>query len=152
MRDLWEPVNPLPQVGTGFVGESDMNRIINIIGVCLLAMAGALLTLSEIALAQTGAGQVLTRDGVSITFDLKPLASDGQLREGEFADVQFRVTDGASGQPLSGVAPGAWIDPQAVARLDEADMVGQLGEIGRCRHCARHLALHRLEILAILGG
>ncbi len=115
MRDLWEPVNPLPQVGTGFVGESDMNRIINIIGVCLLAMAGALLTLSEIALAQTGAGQVLTRDGVSIAFDLKPLASDGQLREGEFADVQFRVTDGASGQPLSGVAPGAWIDPQAVA-------------------------------------
>jgi len=92
-----------------------MNRIINIIGVCLLAMAGALLTLSEIALAQTGPGQVLARDGVSIAFNLKPLAKDGQLREGEFADVQFRVTDGASGQPLSGVAPGAWIDPETVA-------------------------------------
>jgi hypothetical protein len=37
------------------------------------------------------------------------------LREGEFADVQFRVTDKASGQPLSGVSPGAWMDPEAVA-------------------------------------
>ena len=76
-----------------------MNRIINIIGICTLAMAGALLTLSEIALAQTGAGQTLNRDGVAVDFNLKPLAADGKLREGEFADVQFRVTDSASGQP-----------------------------------------------------
>lgn len=92
-----------------------MNRIINIIGICSLAMAGALLTLSEVALAQTGIGQTLNRDGVAVDFNLKPLAADGKLREGEFADVQFRVTDSASGQPLSGVAPGAWVDPQALA-------------------------------------
>ncbi|MEG3012816.1 MAG: cytochrome D1, partial [Pseudomonas sp.] len=90
-------------------------RIINIIGICTLAMAGAVLTLSEIALAQAGASQKLNRDGVAVDFDLKPLAADGNLREGEFADVQFRVTDSASGQPLSGVAPGAWIDAQALA-------------------------------------
>ena len=92
-----------------------MNGIINFIGVCALAMAGAWLTLGEVALAQTEPGQTLARDGVSIAFNLQPLASDGKLREGEFADVQFRVTDGASGQPLSGVAPGAWIDAQALA-------------------------------------
>ena len=92
-----------------------MNGIISFIGVCTLAIAGALLTLGEVALAQTEPGQTLARDGVSIAFNLQPLASDGKLREGEFADVQFRVTDGVSGQPLSGVAPGAWIDAQALA-------------------------------------
>jgi hypothetical protein len=43
-----------------------------------------------------------------------PLGADGVLREGQFADVQFRITDKASGQPLSGVAPGAWLDPQTL--------------------------------------
>ncbi|RON68841.1 YncE family protein [Pseudomonas fluorescens] len=92
-----------------------MNRIINITGVCLLTVAGALLTLGEIALAQPEAGQVLKRDGVAVDFKLQALAADGKLREGEFADVQFRITDSASNQPLSGVAPGAWVDPETVA-------------------------------------
>ncbi|MCF4998496.1 beta-propeller fold lactonase family protein [Pseudomonas syringae] len=92
-----------------------MNRVINIISLCVLVMAGALLTLSEIALAQTGGAQTLARDGVAVDFKLQALAKDGVLREGEFADVQFRVTDSASGQPLSGVNPGAWVDSQAIA-------------------------------------
>ncbi|MCU7250841.1 YncE family protein [Pseudomonas koreensis] len=102
-----------------------MNRIIRISAGVLL-VAGALISfgvwrtapsamLSEVALPDTWSGQTLARDGVNVAFQLKPLASDGKLREGEFADVQFRVTDGASGQPLSGVAPGAWIDPQTLA-------------------------------------
>jgi YVTN family beta-propeller protein len=113
-----------------------MNRIIRIsAGVAVLA--GALLSfgiwrtappamLSDVALPDTWSGQTLARDGVTVTFQLQPLASDGLLREGEFADVQFRVSDGASGQPLSGVAPGAWIDPQTIA-ADQAQ--------GRERSC-----------------
>jgi len=62
-----------------------------------------------------GAEQTLVRDGVSIALQVAPLARDGVLREGEFADVRFRLTDSASGQPLAGVAPGAWIDPQVAA-------------------------------------
>ncbi|WLH37654.1 YncE family protein [Pseudomonas sp. FP2196] len=92
-----------------------MNRIINITGVCLLTAAGALVTLGEIALAQAESGQTLARDGVTVDFKLQPLAADGKLREGEFADVQFRITDSASSQPLSGLAPGAWVDPETVA-------------------------------------
>jgi DNA-binding beta-propeller fold protein YncE len=113
-----------------------MNRIIRIsAGVAVLA--GALISfgiwrtappamLSDVALPDTWSGQTLARDGVTVTFQLQPLASDGLLREGEFADVQFRVSDGASGQPLSGVAPGAWIDPQTIA-ADQAQ--------GRERSC-----------------
>ena len=71
--------------------------------------------LSEVALPDTWSAQNLSRDGVSVALEVKPLAKDGVLREGEFADVQFRVTDSASGQPLSGVNPGAWLDPETVA-------------------------------------
>ncbi|MBV6821673.1 YncE family protein [Pseudomonas sp. PD9R] len=71
--------------------------------------------LSEVELPNTWTGQTLERDGVSVALNVRPLAEDGVLREGEFADVQFRVTDQASGQPLAGVAPGAWLDPETIA-------------------------------------
>ena len=70
--------------------------------------------------------QILERDGVSVAMQVRPLAADGVLREGEFADVLFRITDSASGQPLAGVAPGAWLDPETVA-ADQAQ--------GRERSC-----------------
>ncbi|VVO89105.1 YncE family protein [Pseudomonas fluorescens] len=102
-----------------------MNRTITFAS-CALVVAGALIwlgvsrttpptLLSEVALPDTWTGQTLERDGVSVAMRVRPLADDGVLREGEFADVQFRVTDKASGQPLAGVAPGAWLDPEAVA-------------------------------------
>jgi YVTN family beta-propeller protein len=121
--------SPLPQKSDAadkdLKGEIVMNRTI-MFASCALAVAGALIgvgilrttpptLLSEVALPDTWTGQTLERDGVSVALQVRPLADDGVLREGEFADVQFRVTDKASGQPLSGVAPGAWLDPQAVA-------------------------------------
>lgn len=102
-----------------------MNRTIKIAS-CALAVGAALIwlgvsrttppsMLSEVALPNTWTGQTLERDGVSVALEVKPLAKDGVLREGEFADVRFRVTDKASGQPLAGVAPGAWVDPEVTA-------------------------------------
>ncbi|WP_460153486.1 cytochrome D1 domain-containing protein [Pseudomonas sp. S2_B07] len=102
-----------------------MNRTIRIasgalvLGVALISL-GVWRTvppsmLSEVALPNTWSGQSLSRDGVSVALEVKPLAKDGVLREGEFADVQFRVKDSTSGQPLSGVNPGAWLDPETVA-------------------------------------
>ncbi|MCY1391497.1 PQQ-dependent catabolism-associated beta-propeller protein [compost metagenome] len=63
--------------------------------------------------------QKLVRDGVSVVFEAKPL-NGGPLTEGAFADVQFRITDSNSGQPLSGITPGAWLD-QAKSGLSKAD-------------------------------
>ncbi|NUT79022.1 cytochrome D1 [Pseudomonas sp. C1C7] len=102
-----------------------MNRTIRFAS-CALAVGAALIwygvsrttpptLLSEVALPNTWKGQTLERDGVAVALEVRALAKDGVLREGEFADVQFRVTDKASGQPLAGVAPGAWIDPQVTA-------------------------------------
>lgn len=102
-----------------------MNRTIRIAG-CALVAGLALVwlgvwrttppdMLSEVALPDTWSGQSLARDGVVVDFKLQPLAEDGVLREGGFADVQFRVSDSNSGQPLAGVNPGAWLDPETVA-------------------------------------
>ncbi|MCP2226001.1 YVTN family beta-propeller protein [Pseudomonas silensiensis] len=102
-----------------------MNRTTKIAG-CGLIVAVALISfgvwrtappnlLSEVALPNTWSGQNLSRDGISVALEVKSLAQDGVLREGEFADVQFRVSDSASGQPLSGVNPGAWLDPETIA-------------------------------------
>ncbi len=53
----------------------------------------------------------LSRDGVTVEFEARPLGSGGVLTEGAFANVRFKITDQNSGQPLSGVSPGAWLDP-----------------------------------------
>lgn len=102
-----------------------MNRTIKIasgaliVGVALICLGvwrtSPAALLNDVALPDTRSGQSLERDGVSVALDVKPLGADGVLREGQFADVQFRITDKASGQPLAGVAPGAWLDPETVA-------------------------------------
>lgn len=51
--------------------------------------------LDEVALPDTWSEQAPERNGISV----------------ELADMQFRVMDKASGQPLSGVAPGVRVIP-----------------------------------------
>ena len=75
---------------------------------------------------EAASGQRLERDGVAVEFQLRPAQPGGQLVEGSFADVRFSLTDSASGQPLAGVAPGAWVDPQQTS-ADQAQ--------GRDRSC-----------------
>jgi YVTN family beta-propeller protein len=102
-----------------------MNRTIKIASVALIVGVALIwlgvwrttppTLLSDIALPDTWSEQTLERDGVSVALEVRPLTAGGVLREGEFADVRFKVTDKASGQPLAGIAPGAWIDPETVA-------------------------------------
>ncbi|MCY1408769.1 PQQ-dependent catabolism-associated beta-propeller protein [compost metagenome] len=60
--------------------------------------------------------QRLERDGVVIDFEARPVSGE-TLTEGSFADVRFKVTDSASGQPLSGISPGAWLDQSQAPQL-----------------------------------
>lgn len=62
----------------------------------------------------------LSRDGVTVEFEAKAM-DGGQLREGSFANVRFKVSDQSSGQPLSGMAPGAWLDPAQSAPAGDRD-------------------------------
>ncbi|MDX1723666.1 MAG: cytochrome D1 domain-containing protein [Pseudomonas sp.] len=58
----------------------------------------------------TSARGHLERDGIAIDFEARPVTSGGVLTEGQFADIRFRLSDVASGQPLRGQVPGVWLD------------------------------------------
>ena len=62
----------------------------------------------------------LSRDGVTVEFEARSL-SGSELREGDFASIRFKVSEQASGQPLSGMAPGAWLDPAQAAPVGDRD-------------------------------
>ncbi|MDF3935210.1 cytochrome D1 domain-containing protein [Pseudomonas citronellolis] len=74
-----------------------------------VAALGALLVGSVGAAEKPAAEGSLERDGLRIEFQASPLAGE-RLREGAYAEVRFRIRDLASGQPLAGANPGAWID------------------------------------------
>ncbi len=80
-----------------------------------------------------GAGRVV-RDGVVVDFSVLPSGTDGKgpLVEGEYADVRFRMTDVASGRPVPGLKPAAWMDMSGTAA----------GKGGEQRACKDKVALY----------
>jgi YVTN family beta-propeller protein len=73
------------------------------------AAAGALAFVCSGAIAGEPVQQKHARDGVVMEFSAAP-AQGKVLMEGELADLRFKLTDEASGQPLAGSVPGAWLD------------------------------------------
>ncbi|WP_242671683.1 cytochrome D1 domain-containing protein [Azotobacter chroococcum] len=76
-----------------------------------LAFGAGLLLFDSRPPAPSGeqAGNRLVRDGIAVEFAVQPV--DGaEPTEGMFADLRFRLSDAASGQPLAGQVPGAWLD------------------------------------------
>ena len=67
----------------------------------------------------------LVRDGLVIDFEATPVESDA-ITEGLLTDVRFRITQEASGEPVKGVYPAAWLDVGA-------NIGGKDGEIKECR-------------------
>src|SRR5512145_3302879 len=63
----------------------------------------------------------LVREGVAIEFSAQPAGGAGGLREGEYAEVAFRITDATTGRPVRSLSPGAWMDiGQPVAAPESA--------------------------------
>jgi YVTN family beta-propeller protein len=60
--------------------------------------------------AQSPAVQKLVRDGVAIEFRVTPDESVGVVKEGDFVDVEFRISDAESGAPVQGIYPAVWMD------------------------------------------
>ncbi|MBL0393010.1 YncE family protein [Ramlibacter monticola] len=61
--------------------------------------------------ADTDSDHRLARNGVVVQFSAQPVEKPGAgVMEGDIADVRFKISDEASGQPMRGVVPGAWMD------------------------------------------
>jgi YVTN family beta-propeller protein len=79
--------------------------------------------------ASSAAPSRYVREGIVIEFNAAPARESRQreLMEGELADLRFKLTDEAGGQPLRGNTPGAWLDIGSVIQ-------GQPGsEVKSCR-------------------
>lgn len=55
-------------------------------------------------------GERFVKEGVVVDFWMDRAGRERPLREGEFAQVKFRVLDATSGQPIRSSTPGAWMD------------------------------------------
>jgi YVTN family beta-propeller protein len=69
--------------------------------------------------------QKITREGVSVEFDIKlagaqPEGMPDALREGASATVTFRIRDTMTGTPLTGLRPAAWLDMRKQAGVTDA--------------------------------
>jgi len=72
---------------------------------------------------QEPAANRLVREGVAVEFSARPTDGRGDLREGDYAEVAFRITDASTGRPLRSLAPGAWMDiGQPVAGREKAPL------------------------------
>jgi len=99
---------------------------------CLCAAVSVFASGAAVAPSGTPA-EAIEREGVRVEFSARPSQPDREhLREGEFADIQFRLAGSEDGQPLKGVYPGVWIDltqtadgQQKGASLDCKTRVGQ---------------------------
>lgn len=59
------------------------------------------------------APELFSREGIQVEFSYGPAdrkRTDNVVVEGEFADLRFRVTDEAKGEPVRSLRPGAWMD------------------------------------------
>ena len=74
------------------------------LGACMFAAA------THAASPAGGEASRLARQGLVVDFSAKPLAGAGSLTEQTFAEVRFTITDETTGQPVRGLAPGAWMD------------------------------------------
>jgi hypothetical protein len=56
----------------------------------------------------------VVRDGVVVDFSLRragdTAAKPAPLLEGDYAEIRFSMTDAASGKPVPGLKPAAWLD------------------------------------------
>ncbi len=76
----------------------------------LLSCACMALAAEHATREDEGAVQRLVHNGVVVEFSAKPVGAAKGLMEGAFADVRFKIVDEATGQPVRGNTPGAWMD------------------------------------------
>ena len=60
--------------------------------------------------SEAGTPQKLDKEGVKIEFGVQ--ATGPELMEGADIEVQFKITDSATNNPLTGLHPAAWLDRQ----------------------------------------
>lgn len=109
-----------------------------LIGVSLLTPASAPAVASVTGSQQVSFGPAINavvgrtefeRDGMKISLVVDaPLSTSGRLAADDIARIEFTITDAASGEPVTGLYPAAWIDPiSAGAEITDAQCRDKAG-------------------------
>jgi len=110
---------------------------------CALVPA-AVLTAAALAAAADFADPIsdrYVRNGVVVDFEARPVSGDGNaLIEGQLAEIQIRLTEEATGAPVSGITPGVWMD---IGEVIDA------GEGGPEKTCKEKIALYLKGVVGI---
>lgn len=68
--------------------------------------------------------QKSVQEGIAVEFSFRPLArradKDAEVREGDDAEVQFKINDSTSGNPVRGLHPAAWMEIRPPDKTPEA--------------------------------
>lgn len=91
-----------------------MKRIWMAMGVALGLALPVLGFAADKAAASKGASERLVRNGVVVEYSAIPVGKSAGLMEGEFAEVRFKITNEATGEPIKSAGPGAWMDMSEV--------------------------------------
>lgn len=85
----------------------------------------------------------LVKDGLVVDFSIDrngvPASDRAPLMEGDFAEVRFKLTDAATGEPLRGQKPAAWMDIGGGAQVGEREV----------RECKDKIGLYMKGIVGI---
>ena len=104
-------------------------------------LAGILVSTVWAAATESAASGQHVRHGVVVDFDARPLAGEpGKLVAGELAEVRIRLTEEASGEPVTGITPGVWLDIGDVLQ-------GKPGE--QQKTCKEKIALYLKGVVGI---
>lgn len=119
-----------------------MERLAHKIGVLLSTLLAAGSAWSSPASSEANADKHFSRDGMSIDFVARPGpgATGTTLREGELAEIEFRITEEATGNPVRSNVPGAWMDLADLIRAREG---------GEQRSCKEKIALYLKGVIGI---
>ena len=60
-------------------------------------------------LSAEGWSERVVREGIAVQAEIVPLSPERVLREEGTAAIRFEITDAATGQPLAGLSPAAWM-------------------------------------------
>lgn len=71
--------------------------------------AGAVILAALLPASLHGIEQRAVQDGIAVAVAVEPL-SGGELKEARDVRVKVRISDAATGAPLSGLYPAAWVD------------------------------------------
>jgi len=74
------------------------------------SLALALASLGALAAGGEEAARRYVKGGLVVEFSAAPVAAKTGLMEDELAELRFRISEEATAKPVSGLAPGAWLD------------------------------------------